>query len=45
MGNKLLRPNEDNPLDGFNDDQLTYLADKFDVLRNDKGFLDLKNFC
>lgn len=29
MGNKLLRPSEEEPLAGFNDDQICYLKDKF----------------
>ena len=32
MGNKVLRPSELEPLAGFNDDQISYLKDKFELL-------------
>jgi hypothetical protein len=32
MGNKILRPSELEPFSGFNDDQIGYLKDKFDLL-------------
>ena len=32
MGNRVLRPSELEPFSGFNDDQIGYLRDKFDLL-------------
>ena len=32
MGNKFLRPPEFEPNSGFNDDQISYLRDKFEIL-------------
>ena len=32
MGNKILRPSEFEPFLGFNDDQTSYLKDKFEIL-------------
>lgn len=32
MGNKILRPNDLEPFSGFNDDQIGYLRDKFELL-------------
>ena len=34
MGNKVLRPDPSNPFAPFNDDQKSYLKDKFDFLCN-----------
>lgn len=40
MGNKELRPSEDDPMRGFDDQQLTYLAEKFELVSNEGGFVD-----
>lgn len=39
MGNKTLRPSEEDPLRGFDDEQLQYLAEKFELVSTD-GLLD-----
>lgn len=41
MGNKILRPTEMEPFAGFNDDQLSYLQDKFEVLCDDNKLLSV----
>lgn len=39
MGNKILRPTELEPFSGFNDDQISYLKDKFDLLCDESRML------
>jgi len=41
MGNKILRPTELEPFAGFNDDQISYLKDKFDLLSDDTQLLSV----
>ena len=39
MGNKVLRPSELDPFAAFNDDQISYLQDKFEILCDDHKLL------
>lgn len=41
MGNKTLRPNDIEPLSGFNDDQIGYLKDKFEILCDESKLLNV----
>ena len=45
MGNKILRPTELEPLSGFNDDQISYLQDKFEILCDDNKLLNLEKIA
>ncbi len=41
MGNKELRPSEHDPLAPFNDDQISYLKDKFEALSDENKILNV----
>lgn len=45
MGNKILRPSPIESLAGFNDDQLSYLNEKFEILCDEKKLLDSKRIA
>lgn len=45
MGNKILRPNPIEPLSGFNDDQISYLKDKFEILCDESKFLNVNKIA
>lgn len=40
MGNEVLARRSSDFYKGFNEEQLTYLKEKFELLRDDKGYLD-----
>jgi Ca2+-binding EF-hand superfamily protein len=45
MGNKILRPTELEPFAGFNDDQISYLKDKFDLLADENQLLSVEKIA